>query len=74
MACHVFVYVCMLSLYMCIILFSRAASHASGPSYYYLTGAAAMLEIGLIQYAMQKAVSKVCVMYGSYCTCVCVCV
>ena len=33
-----------------------------------------MLEIGLIQYAMQKAVSKVCVMYGSYCTCVCVCV
>lgn len=37
---------------------SRAASQASGPNFYYLKRAAALLEIALIQYAMKKAVAR----------------
>lgn len=37
----------------------RAAASTSGSRFYYLKGAAAMLEIALIQYAMQKVVAKV---------------
>ena len=39
--------------------FRRAAARATGHSFYYLKGAAAMLELGLIQYAMKKAITKV---------------
>lgn len=35
-----------------------SAAQASGHRYYYLKGAAAMLEVALVQYAMQKAVAK----------------
>lgn len=36
-----------------------SASLASGHRFYYLKGAAALLELALIQYAMQKAVARV---------------
>ena len=36
-----------------------SAAEASGRRFYYLTGAAALLELALLQYAMHKAVSKV---------------
>ncbi|XP_064403281.1 uncharacterized protein LOC135348852 isoform X1 [Halichondria panicea] len=36
----------------------QAAAEASGSSFYYLEGGAALLEIALIQFAMQKAVAK----------------
>ena len=36
-----------------------SAAMASGPSFYYLKGAAAALEVALVQYAMQKAIAKV---------------
>ena len=39
--------------------FRRAGARATGHSFYYLKGAAAMLELGLIQYAMKKAITKV---------------
>eukprot|EP00731_Ephydatia_muelleri_P028083 Em0019g956a len=35
-----------------------SAAQASGHRYYYLKGAAAMLEVALVQYAMQKAVAR----------------
>lgn len=41
----------------CTVLSS--AAEASGRRFYYLTGAAALLELALLQYAMHKAVSKV---------------
>ena len=36
-----------------------SASSACSPGFYYLKGALAVLEVALIQYAMQKAMSKV---------------
>ena len=36
-----------------------SASNACGSGLYYLKGALAVLEVALIQYAMQKAMSKV---------------
>ena len=45
--------------YMDTAAFNRAASSASGHRFYYLKGAAARLEIGLVQYAMDKAISRV---------------
>ena len=36
-----------------------SAAMATGPSFYYLKGAAAALEVALVQYAMQKAIAKV---------------
>lgn len=49
------------SVRVCMIF--RAASSASGHSFYYLKGAAAMLELALIQYTMQKVIAKVTSLY-----------
>lgn len=46
-----------------ILYFHRAAAEVSGSSFYYLEGAAALLEVALIQFAMQKAVAKVFYMF-----------
>ena len=40
-------------------VFHSSAAEVSGQRFYYLKGAAAMLELALIQFAMQKAVEKV---------------
>ena len=61
----------------------RSASKATGHSFYYLKGAAALLELAMVQYAVQKLTAKVwpsakcqqtnvCVCV--WCVCVCVCV
>ena len=39
----------------------RSAAEVTGNSFYYLMKEAALLELALIQYAMQKAVAKVLV-------------
>ena len=37
----------------------RSASKATGHSFYYLKGAAALLELAMVQYAVQKLTAKV---------------
>ena len=41
-----------------------SAAEISGQRFYYLKGAAAMLELALIQFAMQKAAAKVTYFYS----------
>ena len=57
-------------LYLC-----RAASKATGHSFYYLKGAAALLELAMVQYAVQKLTAKVshipCHISVHVWTCVC---
>ena len=49
----------------------RSASKATGHSFYYLKGAAALLELAMVQYAVQKLAAKVCSQYMPVCTRVC---
>lgn len=79
-----FCMLCSLSLLQRVKSFSyplhRSASKATGHSFYYLKGAAALLELAMVQYAVQKLAAKVCSQYMSVhacvhaCTCACVCI
>ena len=52
----------------------RSASKATGHSFYYLKGAAALLELAMVQYAVQKLTAKVWPSAKCQQTNVCVCV
>lgn len=41
------------------LMYFSSAAMATGPSFYYLKGGAAALEVALVQYAMQKAIARV---------------
>ncbi len=51
------------SLHVPIIAIPRAASEASGHGFYYLQGPAALLEMALVKFTVEKLLKKVCRRY-----------